>query len=250
MNTEHWPLGDVRVRQAIAYALDRPKLVQNLTGGSAVAADQDHPPFMWAHSSDVTRYAYDPAGAKALLRAAGFTPGAGGVLEKNGQKLVLSIAYNTSNKTRRDAVIQVQSMLAAVGIEVQPKGYQGALLFAAMGQGGILMSGRFDLAWNGWVAGADPDQSSIFLCSAQPPHGNNQTHYCNSEVDAAEKTALDNFDTPTRKKAYAKLEAILTRDVPELPEWWPRQIQPVNPDFKNFSPNPVTETWNSYTWDI
>lgn len=250
MNIKHAPLDDVRVRQAIAYALDARKLVDDLTGGSAVVADQDLPPIMWAHASNVTRYAQDLPKARALLAAAGWTPGPDGIVQKNGQRLSLTIVYNVSNATRRAAVVQVQGMLKVVGIDLAIKAYQGGLLFASLGQGGILQAGKYDLSWTGWVAGFDPDQSSSVLCSAEPPHGNNDTFYCNPELDRAEERALQNFDIPTRKAAYAQIEAILTRDIPYLSIWWPRQIQPINPDFKNFTPNLVTETWNSYTWDI
>ena len=250
MNTKHPPLDDVRVRQAIAYALDRQKLVDDLTGGSAVVADQDLPPFMLGYSKDVTRYPLDLTKARSLLAAAGWLPGSDGMLMKNGQKLDLTIVYNVTNATRRSAVVQVQAMLQAVGIQVAIKAYQGGLLFASIGQGGILQNGKFDLAWAGWVAGVDPDQSSEYMCNAWPPHGNNNMFYCNPELDRAEARALENFDIPTRKKAYAEIEGILAHDVPELPVWWPRQIQPINPDFKNFAPNLVTETWNSYAWEI
>jgi len=250
MNVKHPPLDDARVRQAIAYAVDTPKLVNDLTGGSGEVADQGLPPFMWAHANDVTRYGFDLAKARALLHEAGWIAGPDGTLAKNGQRLMLTIVYNVSNATRRAAVVQVQAMLKLVGIDVFVKAYQGGLLFATMGQGGILQNGRFDLAWTGWVAGVDPDQSSLYMCNAQPPHGNNTDFYCNPALDAAENAALTNFDIPARKKAYAQVEAILSRDVPTIAVWWPRQIQPVNPDFKGFTPNSVTETWNAYTWDI
>jgi peptide/nickel transport system substrate-binding protein len=250
MNNTHPPLDDVRVRQAIAYAIDAPKLVNDITGGSAVVADQDLPPIMWAYASDVTRYPLDLPKARALLREAGWTPGADGILAKNGQKLSLTIVYNVSNATRRAAVVQVQAMLKTIGIDVFVKAYQGGLLFATMGQGGILQNGKFDLGWTGWVAGVDPDQSSQFMCDARPPHGNNTDFYCNPRLDAAENVALTNFDIPTRKKAYAEIEAILTREVPRRIVWWPRQVHPLNPDLRNFAPNIVTETWNAYTWDI
>jgi peptide/nickel transport system substrate-binding protein len=250
MNIKHPPLNDVRVRQAIAFALDLSKLTDDLTGGSATVADQDLPPFMWAYAHDISRYHLDLAKAHALFAQAGWKPGPDGTLAKNGQKLNLTIVYNVTNTTRRSGVIQVQSMLRAAGVDVTVKAYQGPLLFASLGEGGILQNGKYDLSWTGWVAGVDPDQSSQFLCSAQPPHGNNSSFYCNPELDRAEQKALDNFDIPTRKAAYAEVETILTRDLPILPIWWPRQIQPINPDFKHFAPNPVTETWNSYTWDI
>ena len=205
---------------------------------------------MWAYASDVTRYPLDLPKARALLREAGWTPGADGILAKNGQKLSLTIVYNVSNATRRAAVVQVQAMLKTIGIDVFVKAYQGGLLFATMGQGGILQNGKFDLGWTGWVAGVDPDQSSQFMCDARPPHGNNTDFYCNPRLDAAENVALTNFDIPTRKKAYAEIEAILTREVPRRIVWWPRQVHPLNPDLRNFAPNIVTETWNAYTWDI
>jgi ABC-type transport system substrate-binding protein len=146
--------------------------------------------------------------------------------------------------------VQIQAMLHAVGIDVEVKTYDGGLLFRAYGQGGILQTGRFDLSWTAWVAGIDPDNSSLVVCAERPPSGNNTSRYCNPALDAAEDDALTHFDRPTRKKAYDRIESILTRDIPILPIWWPRQIQPVNPDLKNFTPNPVTTTWNAYQWDI
>ncbi len=250
INTKRPPLDDVRVRQALSYAIDRQKLVDTLTFGSASVADQDHPPFMWAYAKDVTRYPRDLVKAKGLLAAAGYTPGPGGDVVKNGQKLTLQLATNSTNATRRAAVVQVQAMLKEIGVNVEVKTYLGSMLFATMGQNGILQNGKFDLAWTGWIAGLDPDQSSIYLCSAQPPNGNNETHYCNAESDAAENAAVNNYDRAARVLAYAKIEGLLSRNLPEIPVWWPRQIQPINPDFKNFTPNPVTESWNAYTWDI
>jgi peptide/nickel transport system substrate-binding protein len=251
MNLKHPPLDDRRVRQAIAYAIDRAKLTHDLTYGSATTADQDLPPFMWAHAKNVTVYPHAPARAKALLARAGWKPGPDGILRNAaGRKLGLTLVTNVSNATRRLGVVQVQSMLEALGIEVEVKTYQGALLFATMGQGGILQNGKYDLSWTGWVAGIDPDQSSLFTCGARPPNGNNTTFYCEPAMDAAQERALTNYDIPTRKAAYATIETLLTRDVPQVPIWWPRQIQPVNPDFKNFTPNPVTTSWNAYQWEI
>jgi peptide/nickel transport system substrate-binding protein len=195
-------------------------------------------------------YPFNPARAKALLAAAGWTPGPDGVLVKDGRRLTLEMAYNASNATRRAGVVQMQSTLAQAGIVLEIKGYQAALLFATVGQGGILQNGKYDLSWTGWVSGIDPDNSSVVTCAARPPNGNNTMFYCNAGVDAAEDEALDRFDIPSRKAAYARIESTLARDVPMLPIWWPRQLQPINPDFRNFAPNPVVESWNAYTWDI
>ncbi len=250
VNTQRPPLDDVRVRQALAYAIDKTKLTTDLTYGSATPADQDLPPFMWAHAKGVMRYPFDLAKARALLHDAGWTPGPDGVMEKNGKRLTLQITYNGSNATRRRAVVSVQSMLRALGVAAEVKPYIASLLFAPYGMGGILQTGRYDLAWDGWVSGIDPDNSSMFLCSARPPNGNNTSFYCKAEMDAAQAVALTHFAIPVRTAAYANIEALLARDQPVIPVWWPRQIQPINPDFAHFTPNPVTESWNAYQWEI
>ena len=249
-NVAHPPLDDVRVRRAIAYGVDKQRLVEDLTFGSAVVADQDLPPFMWAHENGVTSYPFNIAKARALMRSAGYVLGSDGYFEKDGKRLTLTLVTNISNVTRRAAVVQVQAMLRRVGIDVQPKYYLGSLLFATVGQGGILQTGKFDLSWNGWVAGIDPDNSSTFTCAAQPPHGNNTMRYCDASVDRAEGSALDRFARADRTRAYATMETRVALDQPQISVWWPRMIQPINPDFKNFAPNPVTESWNAYQWEI
>jgi peptide/nickel transport system substrate-binding protein len=205
---------------------------------------------MWAHATDITRYPPSAEKAREVLREDGWTPGPDGIMTKGGHRLSLQITYNTSNATRRRGVVELQAMLHAAGVETDVKPYIATLLFAPVGMGGILQSGKYDLAWAGWVSGIDPDNSSLFTCAARPPNGNNSYFYCNPQLDAAEQEALVNFSIPKRKAAYAKIESILTREAPLVVLWWPRQIQPVNPDLKNFKPNPVTADWNAYQWDI
>lgn len=250
INGKHPPLDDVRVRQALAYAIDTQKLVRDLTCGSAQAADQDLPPFMWAHSDKVVRYPYDLAKAKALMAQAGYAPGADGMLQKNGKPLDLEIVTNSTNATRRQGVVLVQSMLKQLGVGAEVKTYLGAMLFAPMGQNGILQNGKFDIAWTGWISGLDPDNSQIFTCKSQPPDGQNENRYCNPEMDAAQTKALTRYAIPERKAAYDRIQHLATRDQAQINIWWPRQIEPINPDFKHFEPNPVTQTWNAYQWEI
>ncbi len=251
LNTSRPLLKDRRVRQAIAYAIDRNALVDKLTYGSAKLATEDLPDFMWAYNPTVKVYPYDPQRAKQLLSDAGWKPGPGGILMKNGEKLSLLLVSNgITNATRRQASVLVQAMLKQVGIDVEVKTYPGAVLFAPAGEGGILQLGKFDLGLSGWFAGLDPDDSSNFICSMVPPGGYNYTRYCNKQMDSAQQEALTKFDQPSRKAAYAKIESLLADDMPQLFFWWPRQAQPVNPDLRNFDPNPVTETWNAYQWAI
>ncbi|HEY5342017.1 MAG TPA: hypothetical protein VIK27_13395, partial [Candidatus Aquilonibacter sp.] len=83
-----------------------------------------------------------------------------------------------------------------------------------------------------------------------PPGGYNYSRYCNAEMDAAETMALTHYDQATRKLAYAKTQALLARDVPEIFFNYLRQMEPISVDFKGLDPNPVVEGWNSWTWSI
>ncbi len=255
INTSRTPLNDLRIRHAIAYAVDKTSLVDKNTGGSAVVAWADQAPFMWAYEPNVTKYPHDVAKAKALLAAAGYTPGPNGLVQKGGQPLQLQIAYNVENATRRLVAVQVQSMLKDAGIDSVIKAYPANLYFATYGQGGILTNGKYDLAIHGWIAGADPDDHSLFECDQIPrpshPDGVNYTRYCNkSEMDPAQTAALSSYDENARKKAYSQIQKLLARDVPEDFIWFPRQAQPTVPEFKGFAPNPVNESWNAYEWEI
>jgi peptide/nickel transport system substrate-binding protein len=243
-------LADVRVRKAIAYAIDKTGLVNNNTFGSAAVATEDLPAYMWAYEPEVTRYERDPAKSKALLAEAGWKAGPDGIAVKNGKKLSLVMTYNQGSATSKQVSVQIQAALREIGVDVEPKPYLGSLLFASYGAGGILQTGKFDLDLSGWIAGVDPDDSSQFMCKFIPPAGNNYTRECSKEMDAAQDEALGTFDQAKRKAAYSKIQKILADDMPQNFFWWPRQIQSINPDFKGFSPNPVSESWNAYLWDI
>ena len=251
LNTQRPLLQDVRVRQAIAYAVDKQRIVQTLTYGQNKIATWDQPYWMWSHDPNTQpTYTYDPQKAKQLLEQAGYTPGAGGIMTKNGQPLTLVMVSNNSNVTRRKNTVEVQAMLRNVGIDAQIKYYDGDVLFAPVGEGGILQGGKFDLALAGWYAGIDPDDSSQFTCANVAPKGYNYSRYCSAQMDAAQQTALVNYDQPTRKKAYAQIQHLEAADMPEIFFYYLREMHPISVNFKGFRPSPVVESWNAWEWSI
>jgi len=249
LNTSHPPLDNKNVRLAITLAINKQRLLDTLTFGQQKLATEDLPDFMWAYNKDVTVNAFDPAKAKQLLAAEGYVAGANGMLSKGGAPLSLLLVSNGSNATRKKAAVLIQQMLHEVGIDVQIKYFDGATLFAPAPLG-ILQTGKFDLGLSGWFAGIDPDNSSNFVSTNIPPGGYNYTRYKSAAMDAAQHQALTNYDIPTRTKAYATIEELLATDNPQIFFWWDRQAQAISPDFKGFDPNPVTESWNAYTWSI
>src|SRR3569623_763360 len=108
-NTQDAALKDKRVRQAIAYAIDRPAIMQALWRGHARLASTLLPPGHWAaaQNSEIAQYPHDPAKAAALLEAVGYHPDADGV------RLRLTLKTSTDETTRLTAVAMQQQMRAA-----------------------------------------------------------------------------------------------------------------------------------------
>ncbi len=240
-NNARRPTSDVRIRKAILYALDKASLVRSLTFGAADPATGDLPSFMWAHDRALAATPYDPARSKSLLASAGYGP---------AHRLSLDLYYEQSTALNKTLSVQVQSILAPLGIDIHTHPQLSSIIYGSYGADGTLSRGHFDLALYTWIAGIDPDDSAQFTCANIPPGGYNQSHFCDPAMDAAQTSALDTYAQPARQAAYARIQEILTLQVPLDFLWWPKQIQAVNPDLHGFDPNPVTETWNAWQWSI
>jgi peptide/nickel transport system substrate-binding protein len=238
------------VRRAIAYALDKSMLVKTLTYGQERVASEDIPDWMWAYDRNVPTYPYSVATARRLLALAGWPVGSDGVARRAGKPLTLLLVCESDNATHRKESLLVQDALRAIGIEVEVKYYPSEMVYATAGLGGILQTGKFDIAPYPWYAGVDPDDSSQFLCAMRPPNGYNTSRYCNPLMEAAQRTAIADYRAAARKAAYARIERLLARDNPDLFFWYQRQQEAISVDFKNFAPNPVTASWNAWEWSI
>jgi peptide/nickel transport system substrate-binding protein len=243
-------ISDARVRRAIAYAIDKQSIVDRVTHSQANVATEDLPDWMWAYDPDVKSYPYDPQRSKALLEDAGWTIGPDGVARKDGQPLALIMVTDNVNATHREESLLLQEVLRKIGIQVQLKYFPQAILYESAKAGGILEGGNFDLTLVPWFAGVDPDDSTQLLCGMIPPNGENVSRYCTADMDAAQHVALTSYDQATRKAAYSRIQHILARDNPYIYLWWTRVLQAISVDFKGFSPNPGTESWNAWQWSI
>lgn len=249
INTERPILSDVRVRRAIAYAIDKRELVEKTTFGTGTVATEDIPSFMWAYDPRVPVDGYDPAKARALLREAGWQPGPDGILTKNGQRLALTMSLRQGAAGDNAMAVQVQSWLHAIGMDVTLKDYPGSVLFA-LGPSGVLQPGKYDLNISGFESSADPDNSAQFTCDNRPPNGFNWTRYCSAEMDRLQEAALTTYNQAARKRAYAQIEALLASDVPQVFFYYQPQISAVTPRLENFTPSMVTPTWNVEQWQL
>lgn len=244
-------LRDVRVRQALAYATDRQALIAKVTHGVTIAGDTDQPPFSWAYDPHAQHYPYDPARAAKLLDAAGWKLGPDGVRARDGQPLALALVGFTGSSTATAAEALIQAQWRQIGAVVTIKNFPSGQLYETKSAGGIEQSGKFDVIFENWANGSDPDDSILLLCSMAPPAGWNVYHFCSPALDAAERTALTSYDPAARRAAYARVQEIATAQLPFFILWYQRELDVVNTDLKNYKPaHAVTPFWNAWDWQI
>jgi peptide/nickel transport system substrate-binding protein len=186
INTQRSPLDDVRVRQALAAAIDRAGISRKITFGRYPPIDTAQPLTSWAHDAAVRLPAYDPQRADALLDAAGWRRGRDQMRMRNGRSLALTYVQFPESTTGVRVATVVQSELAQRGIAVTIKSISNAQLFLPASQGGILATGQFDLAYVPWSMGADPDDSFLLACGGVA----NYMRWCDPAVDALERRAV------------------------------------------------------------
>jgi peptide/nickel transport system substrate-binding protein len=211
-NCAHGALRDVRVRQAIALALDRHEIIEALWRGRARLADGLLPPGHWAAAmpDQVAHYPHDPAQARHLLQAAGYPADA------NGVRLRLEMKTSTDETTRLLAVI-LQQQLRAAGIELTLRSAEFGTFYADVTRGAFEM---YALRWIG--ANEDPDIYRYAFASADfPPNGGNRGHYSNPAVDRLLADAARVADPAARRRDYVAVQQILARELPAIPLWFP-----------------------------
>ncbi len=246
INTQHPPLDDVRVRRAIAAAIDRQAISDKITFKRYPVVDTAQPLGSWARDPTVHLPAYDPAAADALLDAAGWIRGADGIRSKNGKRLALTYVQFPESQTGVRAAAFIERELHARGIDLALKSVTNAKLFLPKSEGGALASGDFDLAYVPWPMGADPDDSFLLSCAGSA----NVMHWCDPDVDALERRALIAPTQNERKALYSAIEHRVAAAVPVIYLFDPSYIYAYRTTLHGFDPNAFNPTWNAVNWSM
>ena len=231
-NTEAAPLNNVKLRQAIAYAINRERIVNDLLLGQATIAHSILPEESWAFNAG-TKYPFDPNKARQLLDEAGFK-------DTNGDRLrempKISFKISSGNQAVSQYAQFIQNQLTEVGIPVEIE----SLEFQTMLQ--QLQRGQYQTTTGRWVGG---NQDPIFLrdlfASSEIPSesraSRNRSRYSNKEVDEFLNKAINTTDRAQAREFYAQAQEIISREVPMLPLWYPANMVVANKRVGNIKVN-------------
>ena len=223
MHNEDPVLRDVRVRQAIAHAIDRERIIAGKLGGRAVAATGLLAPAHWAYEPDVTRYDYEPARARALLDQAGYPDpdGPGGAPR-------LRLTYKTSADQFRLALARIiAAQLGEVGIEVDVRSFEFGTVFAD------IKRGNYQLASMQTTAITEPDFyyayfHSVRIPGVDNPHDNNRWRFRDPRIDELTAAGRSTADRARRLAIYSEVQQILARELPVIPLWHEDNVAVMN----------------------
>jgi len=216
VNTEKAPLDDVRVRQAINYAINRDEVVDvALEGVGGVSAKGVFPSiFPWTND-ELAGYPHDQATALSLLADAGITDiDSDGVLElSSGEDFTLNIMTYTTRAAMQPSVEVIVSQLEDIGIDVTAELTGSSDIKAAM------VDGDYDMAFYsyGVAPSGDPDYYlTAHFDSTAGYKENGWIRYSNAEVDSLLASARQEMDLDTRKDYYDQATQIIVEESPEM----------------------------------
>lgn len=225
------PFQDVRVRQALSYALDRDVIVERVLQGGQFPAYTftpgatdgfEIPEVDFANMSQAER----DAKAKELLADAGYGPG--------GDTLSFTYLYNTSESHQQIAIVASQMWKQKLGVEVALENQEWKVFLETRG------NQNFELARGAWCG--DYNEASTFLDLLTTQSGYNDGKFSNARVDElmAEAKSSQNANP-----LYAEVERILAREMPVIPIYHYSTNMMLDDSIQGWPVNNVEQTWYS-----
>lgn len=229
INLTHPILRHRKVRQALAHAIDRERIIRHLLKEAAVAANGVISPLNPAYDAGVRVWPYDPARAKQLLDEAGF-----GDPDGAGPMMRFRLSYKTTNiDLRRRIAEALKEQLGQVGIDLEIRSYEWGTFFSDV------KKGNFHLYSLAWVGIRDPDiQHQIFHSTSVPPNGDNRGRYSNPQVDDLLDRGRVAMDPSERERIYGEAQRLIAEDLPYVPLWWQKNVIAKKTYIQGFVPYP------------
>jgi peptide/nickel transport system substrate-binding protein len=227
VNLEHEALKDKKVRQAIAYGLDRQSIYVDANQGAGAVANIPSSPISWAYTEEgINPYKYDPEKAKALLDEAGWKVGADGIREKDGKQL--TIHYLGSKKKDTDIFIAVaKENFAELGIKFEPEVFADFNALVSKVEGG-----DYDLASFSTPLLTDPADGLIQFVDGEIKG------YDNPKFKELYDKGLATNDLEERKQIYKELFQLANDELPVIFTNYRKTVYAYNGRIQNLDVSP------------
>lgn len=237
---------DLRVRQALAMALDKREIIDGVLLGYGRSATGPFPPSSWAFDPTVPELPFDPIRAKALLGEVGWRDTDNdGILDKDGKPFSFTVITNQGNKIREQTAIILQAHLARIGIKVDVRVLEWSSFIHD-----FVDKGNFDAIILGWNLGRDPDQYLIWHSSQKGEGRYNFIGYQNPSADKLWEEGRQTFDQAKRQAIYRKLHRMIAGDLPYIFLYYPDALPTVHKRFRNVLVAPAGIGWNFREWFV
>jgi len=245
-NLKKAPFNDIRVRQALNYAINKDEVIKGvLLGLGEVISSPYKPGTRWSNPN-LSPYSYNPSKALGLLAEAGFIKDKNGSLVKNGKPLKFEIITN-QNKQREMTAVLIQRRLQEIGVKVSIRVIEWASFVNR-----FIKTGDFDVVVLGWSLSLDPDQYNIWHSSQQGPGQFNFLGYSNKNVDKLLEIGRTELNPLKREKIYHKFSKYLLEDSPIVFLYAGYGLSAVHKRVKGIkNPSPPAGIYhNNYDWFI
>lgn len=254
----HPILGDLRVRQALAYAIDYDSIIDGLAEGRVQRANS---PFeLGWYTCEVDGYDYDPDRAAQLLDEAGWVMGSGGVRVAKGAKyaadgtrLSLDVMGYTDFRLLEQTELVISDMYKSVGVELNVRNVEQSVLFGGWADGAARKTGDFDILMYDTGAGINP-QAHVYdlLASSRIPTeenggvGGNYSRWSNPQVDAWLDEAGSSPSLTVRKADYCNVAEAINEELPQIYLYQFADGSALSVRLKGVNAN----TWAGISWDV
>jgi len=255
INTKRKPFDNVKVRQAIAYAIDRKAIIDAVAFGEGEVTGPIAPALAnyALPTTQYPLYTRDVAKAKQLLTEAGWTPGPDGVLRNaQGERFTVTIGTTAGNRVREDVEQILQNQWRKVGVELKISNQPARVFF-----GETTRKRDFEMAMYAWVQSPVADCETLYtsdnIPSAQNAYnGQNFPGFSNAEMDTLCHGVPAELDQAKRVVMLKRTQAILAEELPVLPLYFRVDVTSIRNGLQNWKPTGLGPggqvTWNASQW--
>lgn len=234
LNNKDEIFADVRVRQALNYAVDKEAIIRAvLRGHGEVATGPISPVLAWAYTSDVRRYPYDVDRAKALLDEAGWRSGPDGVRRQGEKKLSITLTTSKGVLDGEQLATVVEQYLRVVGAETKINLVEFRHLWVG------LFKGEFQTSVEYLITAPDPDLFGALSCNGPL----NRFFYCNPKVDALLAQGRAATDLKARAGMYAALQKALAEQPSGIYLYYPLEVRAMTKRLQGFPEIPFRDAF-------